>query len=330
MAGRACPAAADGVKTMHRATTTGIGRRFGSVAAAAMLAAAAAATALPATAGAVGGAEPVQRDREVREEREVRRLDIAAGGSYIGVTVREVAQDDGAAAGEGAVVEDVRDGGPAAEGGVEAGDVVVEFDGERVRGTRQLTRLVRETPAGRSVPVAVLRDGARVTLNVTPEERGGAWMARRPTIDVERFRGFLSNPRDGWVWEGNFDELEDIPAVVATAVASLTRRARLGIQADAVNGQLAEYFGVTSGVLVRHVEDDTVAAAAGLRAGDVITAMDGEAVDDVATLRRQLADLEPGAPFTLAVTRDGAGMSLTGELAGEEEQRPRPSRGSRI
>ena len=314
---------------MHKATTADIGRRFGSVAGAVVLAAAAAATAV--AAGEVGGAEPAQRDREVREEREVRRLDITAGGSYIGVTVREVGEDDGAAAGEGAVVEDVRAGGPAADGGVEAGDVVVEFDGERVRGTRQLTRLVRETPAGRSVPVDVLRDGDRVTLSVTPEERGGAWMARTPTVDAGRFRGSVSNPRDGWVWEGNFDELEDIRSVVVGAFASLAGRARLGIQADAVSGQLAEYFGVSSGVLVRHVEDDTVAAAAGLRAGDVITAMDGEPVEDVATLRRRLADLEPGASFTLAVTREGAGMSLTGELAGEEEQRPRPSRrGARI
>jgi S1-C subfamily serine protease len=39
----------------------------------------------------------------------------------------------------------------AAKGGVKAGDVVVEFDGERVRSARQLTRLVQETPAGRAV-----------------------------------------------------------------------------------------------------------------------------------------------------------------------------------
>lgn len=316
---------------MHRATTAGIGRRFGSVSAAVVLAAAAAATAVSAAAGEVGGPEPAQREREVREEREVRRLDITAGGSYIGVAVREVEQDDAAAAGEGALVEEVREDGPAAEGGVEAGDVVVEFDGERVRGTRQLTRLVRETPAGRTVPVTVLRGGERVALSVTPEERGGAWMARTPRFDAGRVRSTVGNLRDGWVWEGNSAELQDVPSVVVRALASLTGRARLGIQADAVGGQLAEYFGVSSGVLVRHVEDDTVAAAAGLRAGDVITAMDGEAVEDVETLRRRLADLEPGASFTLAVTRGGAGMSLTGELAGEEEQRPRPSRrGARI
>lgn len=313
---------------MHRATTAGIGRRFGR-AAALVLAAAAAATAAPVAAASVGGGEPAQRDREVREEREVRRFEINAGGSYIGVTVREVAQDD--AAGEGALVEDVRDGGPAASAGVEAGDVVVEFDGERVRGTRQLTRLVQETPAGRTVPVTVVRDGERVALSVTPEERGNARMGRMSPLDFEPFRGTVGDLRDGWVWKGEIGALEDLPDTLRRTVVSLSGRARLGIRAEAVSGQLAEYFGVSSGVLVRHVEEDTVAAATGLRAGDVITAMDGEAVEDVRTLRRRLGGLEPGASFTLAVTRDGDGMSLTGELAEEEEQRRRPSRrGARI
>lgn len=296
-----------------------------------VLAAAAAATAAPVAAASIGGGEPAQRDREVREEREVRRFEITAGGSYIGVTVREVAQDDAAAAGEGALVEDVQDGGPAASAGVEAGDVVVEFDGERVRGTRQLTRLVQETPAGRTVPVTVVRDGERVALSVTPEERGNARLGRVSPLDLEPFRGTVGDLRDGWVWKGEIGALEDLPDTIRRTVVSLSGRARLGIQAEAVSGQLAEYFGVSSGVLVRHVEEDTVAAAAGLRAGDVITAMDGEAVEDVGTLRRRLGGLEPGASFTLAVTRDGDGMSLTGELAEEEEQRRRPSRrGARI
>ena len=325
MAGRACPVTAGRVETMHVASTTEMRRRFGKRAVAAALAA------LPVPAEAVGGEEPAQREREVREEREVRRFDLAGGGSYIGITVHEV---DGAAGGataeEGAIVTDVRAGGPAAAAGVEAGDVVVEFDGERVRGTRSLTRLVQETPAGRTVPAAVLRDGERVTLTVTPEERrrpGG--MARLPRVDVEQLRAQIGDLGDNVVWQQEITaQLEGLPGAVGTAFLIRAGGVRLGIRAEAIGGQLAEYFGVSAGVLVRHVGDDTVAAAAGLQAGDVITAIDGEAVDDVGTLRRQLTGLEPGASFAIAIMRAGVAMSLAAELAEEEgDRRPPPLRG---
>lgn len=96
--------------------------------------------------------------------------------------------------------------------------------------------------------------------------------------------------------------------------------------AESVDGQLADYFGVSAGVLVRHVEEDTVAAAAGLRAGDVITAIDGEAVEDLGALRRRVSALDLGASFAIAVVREGAGMSLPAELEDEAERRPRGRR----
>ena len=78
---------------------------------------------------------------------------------------------DNDAADEGAVVRDVHRDSPAASAGFADGDVIVEFDGERVRSASQLTRLVRETPAGRIVGATVMRDGRRVELEVTPETR---------------------------------------------------------------------------------------------------------------------------------------------------------------
>ena len=49
----------------------------------------------------------------------------------------------------------------------------MDFDGERVRSARQLTRLVQETPAGRKVPTSVMRGGQKLTLTVEPREGGG-------------------------------------------------------------------------------------------------------------------------------------------------------------
>ena len=274
----------------------------------------------PALAGAAGGA-PTQGAGEARERAraEVRALfDSRADGSYIGVQVRDVEAGDGvAAATEGAVVTEVVEGEPAAAAGIEAGDVLVEFDGERIRGVRQLTRVVRETPAGRTVAATVLRDGARLTVNVTPSERSRpGWRESLRRIEIpERAEAF--------VWRGDSALLEGLPDIVDGAFASLAGRARLGIRGESVDGQLAEYFGVSAGVLVRHVEEDTVAAAAGLRAGDVITAIDGEQVEDLGPLRRRLAALDSGASFAISIMRDGAAMSLPAELAEEAERRPR-------
>ena len=90
-------------------------------------------------------------------------------GSRIGLSIDDVGDSDGAD--EGAVVRDVAQDSSAASAGFADGDVIVEFDGERVRSASQLTRLVRETPAGRMVGATVMRDGRRVELEVTPESR---------------------------------------------------------------------------------------------------------------------------------------------------------------
>src|SRR5688500_15941273 len=108
---------------------------------------------------------------------------VIGGSGRIGVTVSDVDPTAGKAA-AGVMVEEVEEESPAAKAGLKKGDVVVEFDGERVRSVRQFTRLVSETPAGRQVAAAVMRDGQRVSVNVATRESstsrffdGGQWPA---------------------------------------------------------------------------------------------------------------------------------------------------------
>src|SRR4029453_14816223 len=120
-------------------------------------------------------AEPVPDDVEgdalelaVEQGPDPRRRAIMAGrGGELGVTIRDL-EGDQLKAGSGAVVENVREGSAAEKAGFKKGDVIVEFDGEHVRGQRHLQRLVSETPEGRTVKAAVMRDGKRVDLSVTP------------------------------------------------------------------------------------------------------------------------------------------------------------------
>ena len=304
------------------ATTTCMRRTLWGIAVLAVLAAPAA--------GAQG---TTQEEREETERTVVRRFEIGGSRPEIGVSVRDV--EEAAEGAEGAVVTDVRADGPADAAGIEAGDVIVELDGERVRSARQLARLVEETPAGRTAPVRVLRDGSPVALSVTPAA-GSGWTTRLPRgfsdrirVEVDEFENRRAEieERAGELAESEeLAVLRRLPEVFRGFAARRPGRVRLGIRAESIRGQLAEYFGAEAGILVEHVDDGTAGAAAGLRAGDVITAIDGQAVDDLAALRRQLARLEPDAAFDVTIVRDRAETSLTVEPAEEEEEESPPPR----
>ena len=110
------------------------------------------------------------------------------------------------------------------------------------------------------------------------------------------------------VW--NFDEL----------VGRSTNR--LGISVSTLSPQLAEYFGTKEGVLVSSVTDDSAAAKAGLKAGDVITSFNGTVVNDPSDVRRRVADLSDGDEFTIAVLRDKKAVMLKGKAERPERRRP--------
>ena len=248
------------------------------------------------------------------------RVLTASQGSRIGVSIEEVEESEASGSlDEGAYVNDVREGTPAADAGFEAGDVIVEFDGERVRSAVQLSRLVRETPAGREVSATVMRDGSSRTLQVTPET-GPGWMS-----SIERHLPNVGHLDRDWS--------QYLQTMVGRAIPAGPRGLyfsddysqgrmprRLGIEVVSVSSQLADYFGVEEGALVATVEPDSVASVAGLQAGDVITAINERAVDGPSALRHHVSTLEPGETFTIEITRDGREVRLDGQI---DEERPR-------
>ena len=85
--------------------------------------------------------------------------------------------------------------------------------------------------------------------------------------------------------------------------------------------QLAGYFGVDDGVLISSVDEGSVAADAGLQAGDVITSVDGRVVADSATLRRRLSAIGPGEDVSIGLTRAGRELELTATIREEGQRR---------
>jgi S1-C subfamily serine protease len=248
--------------------------------------------------------EAQQRDRIVPPVAPVPFPPLEGPGASIGISIRDQAATDAS----GVLIESVEDNTPAKRAGLQKGDVVVEFDGERTRSARQFTRLVRETPPGRTVKMTILRGGSRQMVDITPEVRD---ITRRfPDVSADVDRALRAFPRDF-----NFDF--DIQRFTEGSFGSSRR---LGVAVSPMSDQLATYFGVKEGVLISEVYENTPAATAGLKAGDVVTAANGRNVMSVADLTREVRDTQPGGTIDLRVTRDRKELALKVTLP--ERRRP--------
>lgn len=225
------------------------------------------------------------------------RVIVQSGFASIGVSIRDVTSDDAAKAKmtqpAGVYVESVREGRPASRAGLQAGDIVIEFDGERVRGVTHFTRLVQESVPDRQVAAVVVRGTSKQTLNVVPEASGAAGLL---SGDGRRLQ--LQFPRDF-----NFNVDPDALRVLPL------RGGSLGVTVSPLSDQLAGYFGVKQGVLVTDVTSGSPAASAGVRAGDVITAINGQAVTSGGEVTRALRE-NRSESVEISVTRDKKSLSL--------------------
>src|SRR5215510_5461286 len=241
-------------------------------------------------------------------QRQFDGLTLEGPGSSIGVTVRDLSADDASKAklqqSDGVLVEDVREGTPASRAGIKNGDIVLEFDGERPRSTRHFTRLVRETPPGRTVKMTIVRDGSRRTLDITPEASN-----RIGGFPDAALRG-LERDLPQFNFDGNRFFFEGM----------FGSTARLGVVVTPLSEQLAAYFGVKDGVLVSEVQANTPAASAGIKAGDVITSVNGHAITGPQDVVNEVREVQAGGAIELKITRDRKDLSL--KVAIPERRRP--------
>jgi serine protease Do len=163
------------------------------------------------------------------------------------------------------------------------------------------------------VKAVVVRSGSRQTLNVTPEAGGRFTTRDALPDDLERRieRGLRDVPRTF-----SFD-LDDALAFGA--------RGRLGATVTPISDQLAQYFGVKSGVLVSTVTPDSPAARAGLKAGDVITTANGRTIERPTDLTTAIREAATARSVELRVMRDRKESTITVTLP--ERERPRLNTG---
>jgi len=247
-------------------------------------------------------------------------MTLGGSVSYLGIGVKEImaerAKELNLKEEAGVEVTRVDSGSPAEKAGLKAGDAVLEYQGNRVEGAEQFVRFVRETPVGRQVKLKVLRSGAPQTLTATIGERqSGVFALSKDQAQIERE---LARVRE---------KLRAIPEVRVPDVPHAVmgwRSGMLGIDGESVEDQLAEYFGVKEGVLVRGVAKDMPAAKAGLRAGDVIVRIEETKVRTPREITTAIRLAKSKTPLKVTVTRQKSEMSFDVHL---DEERTPPPRG---
>ena len=233
------------------------------------------------------------------------------GGSFLGIGVSEIDADRAKALKlkeeRGVEITRVEEDSPAARAGLKTGDVVLEYGGQRVEGTEQFVRLVHETPVGREMKISISRNGALQVLSAKTGSRKSdaskAWMFR--SGDAFPF------------------ELPETPRFTDFPKAFMNwRSAALGIEGESVDSQLAQFFGVKEGVLVRSVLKGSPAEKAGLKAGDVITKVDSTPVSNSREISAALRSSGPKKSVSVTLARERREMSLNVYLDDEKLAQP--------
>jgi len=196
---------------------------------------------------------------------------------WLGVLIQNVdkslAESFGLDRPEGALVSRVTDNSPAAAAGVQRGDVILSFNGTDIARSSSLPPLVGLIPVGDAVEMDVLRKGERVKLSVT------------------------------------IAELEDDSNknVIKTNAKKQVDESRLGLSVVALSAEQREQFGGT-GVLVDQVDPEGVAAAAGIRPGDLLVSFDQTDVTSVEQLSQLVEEAPAGEPLAVLVQRDDSSL----------------------
>lgn len=251
------------------------------------------------------------------------------GGSFLGVHAEDVNKENMARYGlreaRGVGITEVVKDSPAEKAGLRKDDVILRFEGDSVTSVRKLTRLVSEVAPDQNIRLAISRSGGEQEVAVTMGKRNNSFGAMHKLEGLEGLKGLkgfenfknleefkgldgfkmMNPPGNVWKWEGQGPGGDGM-------VWAFGNQRRIGVSTMQLTRQLADYFGVAegTGVLVTAVTEDGPAAKAGVKAGDVITAVDGEKVDGSGDLSRTINKKKDG-DVTLTVIRKKDTKTIT-------------------
>jgi serine protease Do len=202
----------------------------------------------------------------------------------------------------GAEVVTIDHDAPAAKAGMRLHDVILQMNGQQIEGEAQLGQLLRQTPPGTAVTFVISRDGQQQTLNIT--------LCDQATLEADAWSQHIPVEPDE-------DDDISLPSAKQGFASGLLSSLRMnttytGLELDMLGPQLADYFGIHDGqgLLVKRVDDNSPGSVAGLRAGDVITKVNGRIVATTSQWMRTI-HANRGKPVELTVVRDRKEATVT-------------------
>jgi S1-C subfamily serine protease len=238
--------------------------------------------------------------------------------SYLGIDTHDIDSERATALKlkdtHGAEIVTIDHDAPANKAGLKLHDVVLEMNGTRVDGAEQLKRMLRETPPGHTVNFVISRDGQEQKVSVEMADRAkveaNAWSKHFtvPDPSQEPVMDGLAAPSSRWFGNGFFGVFTSNGLYV-------------GADVDVLSTQLANYFGVSdgTGLLVKSVDENSPAATAGLKAGDVITRVNNSAMASRSDWLKVL-HTNRGKAVQITVVRNRKEQILN-MLAGEQKKK---------
>lgn len=210
----------------------------------------------------------------------------AHSGAYLGVQITAVTPQRASALKlqepGGAIITYVDQDGPACHAGLMENDVVVAYEGSKVDGPEQLQGLIHATAPQKTVTLTIMRNGQRKEMKVTL----GSWNVMSHAVSAIT----MGQPPPPHAY------LPDLEIPSFTVIST-----RHGLVVESLSPQLSDFFGVPrgQGVLVRSVEGGSPAAAAGIKAGDVIVKVNNDTVHDMADWQRGMHGQSAKIPLTI-------------------------------
>ncbi len=192
-------------------------------------------------------------------------------------------------------IQKVVEGGPADRAGLRDGDLILKLGDSAVWSTTKLVRILRWENPGSQIPLTIERNGRRETVSVEL----GSW----PVASASRFAYAIQIPR---VWSPN-PSGQDIPtSKLQVYPVPMDSPVRLGLAVEPLTAQLARYFRVPggTGLLVTSVVDGSPASRFELRAGDVLTQINGSNVESPTDIRKVIDSSKDGI-LVISFVRDG-------------------------
>lgn len=240
------------------------------------------------------------------------------GQGYLGVDLRDVSEDEVVPLKlkdtRGAEVVLVDHDAPAGRAGLREHDVVLQMNGQPIVSQDQIRRMLHDCPAGRTVALLISRDGQQMTLT--------ARLSTREEVEREAWAQHvtLSEPQDA----SGFGDSTSGPSLAASSSPSpvhagnsfigsiLMNSSYTGAMLEQMSQQLAQFFGVNSGsgLLVRSVVDNSPAAMAGMRAGDVVIRANERTIATTGDWAKVIKSSH-GKPLSVVVLREKQEHTLT-------------------